>query len=400
MKILFLTLAYPFEENESNLYTDLMQEFVYNGHEVHVVCQIERRSGKNTEWTEHRNIPVLRVKTGNVTKTNIIEKGLSTLSIENTFLKAIYHFNRFDNIDLILYSTPPITFSKVINKLKKDFNAKTYLLLKDIFPQNAIDLEMFKSNGIVSRFFRAKEKQLYKISDYIGCMSEGNKQYIIKHNSNLNVEKIEVNPNSIIPTQEFPLLNKDEIKREYGISTNQLLFIYGGNLGKPQGIDYLIETLKVYHKYSEIFFLIIGSGTEYEKLKSHIEKKQYKNIKLLKAMPKEEYEKLVQIADLGLIYLDKRFTIPNIPSRILSYMDKSIPILAVTDCKTDLKEIIASANNGYFSEAGDLQDFSRVVEQIIKESNLLTIKGSNGRKYLESYFSVQNSYDIIMQHFK
>ena len=395
MNILFLTLAYPTDEKENNLYTDLMEEFVRNGHEVHVVCQREKRFGKETEW-----IQVLRVKTGNVTKTNILEKGIATLNIENVFLKAINEFNRFDNIDLIIYSTPPITFSKVVKNLKRDFNAKTYLLLKDIFPQNAIDLGMFNSNGIFARFFKAKEKQLYMISDHIGCMSEGNKQFIIKHNSTLPAGKIEINPNSIIPNLEFPLVNKNELKQKYGVSPTQLLFVYGGNLGKPQGIDYLIETLDIYNEYPEISLLIIGSGTEYEKLNSHIKNNQYKNIKLLSAMPKDEYEQIVQISDMGLIYLDKRFTIPNIPSRILSYMDKSVPVLAVTDTNTDLKDILKIADNGYFSPAGDLQNLSKTIKQIVQERDLLATKGVSGRKYLENNFDVKNSYEVIMKHFK
>lgn len=73
----------------------------------------------------------------------MIEKGISTLMIEGQFLRAIKkHFNDV-TFDLVIYSTPPITFEKVILFIKERDLANSYLLLKDIFPQNALDLNMF-----------------------------------------------------------------------------------------------------------------------------------------------------------------------------------------------------------------------------------------------------------------
>jgi hypothetical protein len=69
--------------------------------------------------------------------------------------------------------------------------------LKDIFPQNAVDLKMMSSSGILYDYFRKREIELYIMSDWIGCMSEGNKKYILKHNSYIDEKKVEVNPNSI-----------------------------------------------------------------------------------------------------------------------------------------------------------------------------------------------------------
>jgi aspartate 1-decarboxylase len=54
-------------------------------------------------------------------------------------------------------------------------------MLKDIFPQNAVDLGMIKTTGIKSllyKYFRRKEKGLYFISDRIGCMSQANVDYV------------------------------------------------------------------------------------------------------------------------------------------------------------------------------------------------------------------------------
>src|SRR5699024_8531098 len=151
----------------------------------------------------------------NITKTSFLEKGISTLLLEYQYIKAIKKYLYLESFDLILYSTPPITFNSVIKYIKKRDNALSYLLLKDIFPQNEVDLGLFKKHSIINMYFRYKEKQLYRNSDAIGCMSKANVNYIIKNNK-IKKEKIEVNPNSvqIIEYKELDLALKVKLKKK------------------------------------------------------------------------------------------------------------------------------------------------------------------------------------------
>lgn len=159
MKVLFLTLS-DFDSIESRgMYPDLMREFVTHGHEVFIVSPTERRKGQPTRLIESDKCRILKLRTGNVQKTNVVEKTISTLMIERQFVEGVRRY--FDGVrfDLVLYSTPPITFHKVVAYVKKRDRAKTYLLLKDIFPQNAVDLGMMSKTGLgslVYRYFRAK----------------------------------------------------------------------------------------------------------------------------------------------------------------------------------------------------------------------------------------------------
>lgn len=175
MKILFLTLLDFRSYSEHNIYCDLLRQFAMQGHDVYCISPIECRFGSQTHWAENGHILKLRI--GNMQKNNIIEKGISTLLIEIKFVTAIKKY--FSNIqfDLVLYSTPPITLAHAVKYVKRRDSAKTYLLLKDIFPQNAVDLGMMQKTGLkglLYHFFRKKEKKLYEISDRIGCMSQAN----------------------------------------------------------------------------------------------------------------------------------------------------------------------------------------------------------------------------------
>lgn len=171
MNILFLTLLDFDSINQKNIYTDLLREFIKNGHEVYAISPVERRTKRKTQLLAGEHNQILRLKIGNTQKTNIIEKGISTISIESLFIAGIKKYFSDVKFDLVIYSTPPITFCNAIEFVKRRDGAKTYLLLKDIFPQNAVDLGMMRKSGIkglIYKVFRNKEKKLYRISDYIG----------------------------------------------------------------------------------------------------------------------------------------------------------------------------------------------------------------------------------------
>ena len=188
MNILFLTMSASVKDiRSSGIYTDLMRKFRDEGHQVYIIHPNERRLGLPTTLTETNRVHCLSVRTLNVQKTNVIEKGIGQLLLESLFKFALKKYFQGIKFDLILYSTPPITFNRVIKYAKKLSGKKTvtYLLLKDIFPQNAVDLGMINKTGVkglLYRMFRKKEKELYRISDFIGCMSPANAAYVLKYN--------------------------------------------------------------------------------------------------------------------------------------------------------------------------------------------------------------------------
>ncbi len=401
MNILFLTISRITEITGRGVYTDLMRKFSSEGHDVFIITPLERRYKQKTNLTQIGRIAILKVKTFNNLDTNILEKGLSTLLIEYQFLNAIKKYFADTAFDLVLYSTPPVTFARVIKFVKKRDGALSYLLLKDIFPQNAVDLGMVKEGGFLHWFFRKKEKDLYSISDYIGCMSQANVDYVRRHNSLIKPEIIEINPNTIEPV-ETSLSSEEKmiIRQNYMIPENSLVFIYGGNLGKPQGIDFLIEVLRSQSFSKDAFFVIAGTGTDYPRLKMWVDVNRPDNVLLIKVLPRNEFDRLLQACDVGMIFLDKRFTIPNFPSRLLSYLECRMPVIAATDRNTDLGKIITENHFGLWSESGDLQAIIENINYLVKNKNEISGMGNLGYKYLIENYTVSVSYKLIMSHLK
>lgn len=403
LNILFLTLLDFNSLDESNIYTDLLKEFTATNHKVFVVSPLERNNKRKTQLIDYKTYQMLKLKIGNIQKTNFIEKGISTITLESIFKRGIKQYFHNVKFDLVLFSTPPITLTGAIKYIKKRDNAKVYLLLKDIFPQNALDLGILKKTGLkgfIYKYFRRKEKQMYKLCDNIGCMSQANANYILKNNSYIDTSIIEVNPNSItLMTASKDQDSTDMIKLKYGIPKDKTIFIYGGNLGKPQGIDYLIACIRANENQTNAYFVIAGSGTEYKKLEKFFTEEKPRNAKLLGQLPKEDFENLTNCCDVGLIFLDHRFTIPNFPSRMLSYMQAGIPILAATDSNTDVGQVIEQGEFGYWCESTNISNFNQLVQKLCNPE-IRKQKGANARTYLENHYTARHSYEIIIKHFE
>jgi glycosyltransferase involved in cell wall biosynthesis len=402
MNILFLSISTAISDlNNRGIYPDLLRYMANQGHEVFIVCPFERRTKKSTTLKEYENVHILGVKTLNITKSNFIEKGIATLVIENQFKWAINKFYKNYKFDLILYTTPPITFNNLISYLKNKFNAKTYLMLKDIFPQNAVDLGLMSKNSITYKYFASKEKQLYKISDFIGCMSPANLNYVIEKNDNLNPNKVGLCPNAIeIIERTKTNSTRIEILNKYNIPSNKTIFLYGGNLGIAQGIDFLIEVLDKLINGEDVFFLIVGGGNQSSKIENWVKMKMPKNTLYIPMLSRSDYDLLESSCDVGMIFLDKRFSIPNFPSRMLAYMEAKLPILIASDNVSD-SGIIAEENEfGKFSLAGNYDEFAANLNffhnNIVKRKQM----GENGYKFLKQNYSVEIPYQNIMNVIK
>lgn len=399
MKILFLSILDIPDGAMVNpgIYTDLLKEFNSHGHEVYVACGHEKRFGnvKNILSID-QGIHVLHVPIGNVTKTNYLEKGINTVLLPKRFTKAIENYYTDIDFDLILYATPPVTLCSTVKRLKKKYNATTYLMLKDMWPEGISSLGVIKKDGIIYRYFEAKEKEMYRVSDYIGCMSEACVRYLHEHHPKLDKKKIMVCPNSLAPNDiSLTVEEKINVRKKYNLPLDKILIVYGGNLGRAQGIDFLIENIRKSIDNDRIHFLIIGSGLEYPRLKSYIDTEKPKQVTLHSVMPKTDYNQVMSACDVGMILLNYKLTVPNIPSRVLDYMQAKLPILACVDSITDIGEIVETANCGWACYSNDSITFNRILEKLWYEREGLQKKGMNGYRYFIEHYTTSKTCKVI-----
>ena len=397
MKILFLMIKY--DEGSNGLYEELVEEFVERGNEIYIATINERRNGNPTELIEDKSKKILRIKTGNMFKTNFIEKGLATISLGYLFKKNIKKYWNDVEFDIVIQNTPPITFTPVIKWLKQKNKLISYLILRDIFPQNALDLGIIK-NKFLFNYFRKKEKELYRFSDLIGCMSKGNIEYLLEHNSEISRDKMHILRNWG-KIKEKINIDRENLRKEYNYQNNDFILVFGGNMGKPQELDFLLEIARELFEEKNIKFLFIGQGTEQERLKQKSKEMELLNVKFIDFIPREEYEKVLAMCDLGVISLSSKFTIPNIPSKTIDYFKLELPVIAFVDNKTDYSEVLElEARAGLCSLHGDIKKAKENILKLQENRELRERFGKNGREYYEKYLGVNKAYRIIRRKIK
>ena len=298
-----------------------------------------------------------------------------------------------------MIAVPPVNFETVVRHVKKIYNPKVYLLLKDIWPASMVDLKVpggAIAKAIVSAVFRFWEKRLYKEVDKIGCLSSGNVEYVLEHNKFLDPAKVEVNPNCITP-REIPLMSQEErnaIRGKYGIPVDRVCFIYGGTLGVGQNVAHIVKCLRAC-KDLNCHFVISGKGVQYHLLEEYLIEEKPHNLTLINGLPKPEYEKLMQACDVGLVFLRYTAQTPNIPSRILSYMEYSLPILTCLDPVSDLTQIVEDGGFGWGCLSNDENAFR---DKILEATHIdLEKSRANSREYLIKNFAAGQSYESIVK---
>lgn len=401
MNVLFFTIADADLDDRNAIYGGLLRFFIEQGHHVYIVSALERKYLRKTYIERSDSYEHLFVRTPNLFQTSNVEKGLAYLSLERLYRRAIVKYWKDQSFDLILYSTPPPIFGRLVRWSKRKWpKAISYMMLKDIFPQNAVDLGMLSPRGLAYKIFKRKEVGAMQASDYIGCMSPANVAYVKSHYPAIDPSRVELCPNTTFPTK-LQLNNPDReaIRSEYKLPQDVVTFIYGGNLGKPQGIPHLLDCMKACRDKA-CYFVIIGRGTEFERVKNFLVREQIHNAKLLSYLPSEQYNKLVEACDVGLICLDNRFTFPNFPSRLLSYQRIGLPVMAVTDKVSDVGLIAEENGFGKWCPADSVMAFAEAVDSFIEHKELLPSWGTRGHQYMLDHYTHEVAYNAIVSHFK
>lgn len=376
-------------DESSSLYGDLIQKYSEKGHEVTVLAPLFK--GK-TYVSKEKGINVIRVRTMQLYGVGNIRKGIAYQATVITYLFSVAKYLRKSKFDLIISHTPPPEMSIIIDIIKRKFKAPFYLLLRDYTWQDAVGLKMFSEKNPICSYYKYLEKKAYKIADWIGCLSKGNIEFILKYYPELDRKKIHVVPNFQTPLKENEL--DYSIKKKYKLD-GKFIAVHGGNFGIAQKVENIVALAEKCQKYDDVIFLFIGKGTEFENIKNLVKKKNLNNIVFYDFIPRDEYMKLIQLCNIGIISLNEKTTIPNFPSKTLSYLNLSIPILASIDYVTDFGEFVENVNCGLWSYGGDVEKLMNNFEQLYTSESLRKRMGENGYRYFIENMTTESVYNLI-----
>ena len=169
-------------------------------------------------------------------------------------------------------------------------------------------------------------------------------------------------------------------------------------MGKPQGIPFLVECMRAVKDREDCHFVIVGDGTEYPKLEAFVNVCRPKAVSVFRRLPKEDYDRLANACDVGLIFLDYRFTIPNYPSRLLPYLMSRKPIIACTDPNCDTGALAEQNGYGFYCPSNSVEAFVKTIGRMLASD--IRQMGEKGYQFFLDNYTTEHTFKTIMKHWR
>lgn len=297
--------------------------------------------------------------------------------------------------DVLIASTPCVATWAFFTGRPLKAGAKSFLILWDFFPFYMNGLWGWKK--VTFPFFLWVENYLYKKFDYIGCMTKGNKAFLLDKYRGVDSHRIVDLP---LWTKQVPKpeLSKQQARSMLGIDEKAFVVIYGGAMSVVQGLDCIVELADRCREDCDILFLMVGRGSERSRLQEKAADLGLANIRFVEFVPRNEYEAYVCASDLGLISLAASHQVPSFPSKSIDYLKVGLPILASLDTCTDFGNVLVEdMQAGLWVEAGDIDALTASLYSLRSDSEQLAVYGKNGRSYYEKSMNVSVGYNNIFR---
>ena len=390
MNFIVLTDYYhPIVKSGSIIVGDLVNELTKQGHSLTVVTFVDNQS-KECQITLEDRLQIIRIR-------SLTRKygRIGRLWAERSYSSKIKrNLKNLQNIqcEVIICFSPSIFYGKAVRWLRKKYDSKIYLIIRDIFPKWTVDSGLLKK-GLLYKYFKLVERNLYSSCDVIGIEAKSDLGYFENYGLNNSIE-IEV-----LNNWGSPLGQIDDYLSDNPLDDRKVNIVYGGNMGDAQDILSLVNSIDYSILGQRAIMLLMGEGNQFDKIKNTINKKNLTNIVLMPTVDRKRYLSLMSKADIGLVSLSKKMSSNNYPLKMIGYMQLSKPILASVNKNNEIIQMIENNNVGLVSLASDETSFNKNLDIHISSEALRKEQGKNAYKLFKDQFTVEVAALQIYKHF-
>ena len=380
---------FPLTTSAANQIYDLSHEFVKQGFKVTIITPDDDLPEIYQDEVID-GINVVRLKTFKIKDVGYFRRAIAEFLMPIIMtINLVRSGIRHDYFDGIIWYSPTIFFGFFIHYLKLKNRCMSYLIVRDIFPQWAFDLELIKK-GPAYLFFDLMAKYQYSIANTIGVQTSGNKIYFRKWSKKTG-RILEVLPNWLGEsgsTKCSLILDSTALK-------GKKVFVYAGNMGIAQDIDTILEVAKVLDNDDSIGFLLIGRGSDYKRLREKAKQLNLANVLFHSEIHPSQIHDLYSQCSVGIVSLDRRHKSHNIPGKFISYLKAGLPVFAVVNEGNDLVHMINNENVGVVSSSYNVHELSNLVVELCADlHNKQEIK-NRSRSLFDREYSVVWAADKI-----
>jgi glycosyltransferase involved in cell wall biosynthesis len=395
MRILLLVdSCFPSKRSSAKHMRDLAIELAGRGHEV-VLAAPDPTSGERIRIVEEDGFTALRVSSGTLKGAGRVVRTINEWRLSSQLWSAGKEFFREHPCDLIVAYSPTIFFGALIHRLKKMWGCPVFLVLRDIFPQWTVDAGVLREGSPILWLFRRKERLMYAACDVIAVQSPANLRYFQERGWDKRY-KLDVLYNWAKGDDSADRATR--LRTELGLEGKVVLF-FGGNLGVQQDMDNLVRLAENLRDEPDVRIVLMGEGSEVPRIEQRLAVGDLDNLILRPGVDQQTYLDLLREFDVGLITLDRRLKHQNFPGKLFGYMAVSMPVLASVNPGNDLRQILEEHEAGLVCENGEDELFRDHALRLVRDAQLRATLGANGRRLLDSKFSVSGAADQILAHF-
>ena len=282
----------------------------------------------------------------------------------------------------------------MVNHIKKLYDIRSYLIIRDIFPEWALDIGLIKK-GLIYNFLKVVARYQYSLADTIGIQSTGNKIYFKNWLKKYPMRKLELLNNWLGDKPEgHSSINIKETKL-----SGRKIFVYTGNIGIAQDMNILIELAdRIQHRH-DIGFLFVGRGDNLNLIKNYVVHNKLTNTLIFDSINPNEISGLLSQCHVGMVSLNVKHNTHNIPGKFLSYIQAGLPVLASINPGNDLVKIINENKVGAVITNRSLDDLTNKTEKLLAALDINDNFFKRSKNLYKNLFSSKSAVNTIKKHF-
>lgn len=369
---------------------DLSREFVRQGHDL---CVLLPASDQQEVWRleSFDRARVLRLKAPRTKDISYLRRTLAELVMPFSMLRSLRKSplgkERWEGV---VWYAPSIFHGPLVSALKKSSRSKSYLIVRDIFPEWAVDMGLMR-RGLPYLFFDAVARYQYSVADVIGVQTLGNRRYFEPWLEQPG-RKLEVLPNWL----DKPSPVRCSIRVSETLLAGRKVFVYAGNMGVAQGMDILLDLAKKLTSQPDVGFLFVGRGSEAARLKRAAELQQLDNVVFFDEIDPDEIPDLYAQCSAGIVALDPRHKSHNIPGKFLTYMQSGLPVLAKINEGNDLAQMIRDNHVGQVCETNQVDELWQLANDLLDQIEIDSGLSERCSRLFEREFAVEKTVKQIV----
>lgn len=340
---------------------DLSRELAAQGHDVTVLVASPELS-ENYRIEQWSGVRIVRLRTPKTKDVSYARRTLGECIMPYAMLRNLKRAGLGgERWDGVIWYSPSIFLGPVVNALKRASKCPSYLIVRDIFPEWAVDMGLM-GRGLPYRLFKAVANYQYSVANVIGVQAEGNLDYFTRVSS-ANPARVEVLHNWLADAPDIGC----SIRIADTALAGRKIFVYAGNMGIAQGMGIMLDLVQRLAHRADVGFVFVGRGSDAKRLRDESVDRALTNVIFFDEIDPDEIPGLYAQCHVGLVALDPRHKSHNIPGKFLSYMQAALPVLASINAGNDLVQIIQRKRVGSVCTDSSPATLALLAEELIEQ---------------------------------